>query len=215
MRLNFLKVFPKNFSAQIQLNFSYREFINFVILINMEAKLKTAIFANGCFWCTEAIFQNLRGVYSVTPGYTGGQVKNPTYEEVCGGRTGHVEALKIKYDPEMISYETLLSVFFATHDPTTLNRQGNDVGEQYRSAIFYGDQSEKVAAEEEIHKLNAEQIFPNPIVTEVLPQGEFYEAENYHHDYYENHKDKPYCALIITPKLEKLQKNFSNLLKNK
>jgi len=179
-----------------------------------EKTLSEGVFANGCFWCTEAVFASLKGVRSVTPGYTGGTVQDPTYEQVSGGNTGHAESLKIKYDPEIISYDDLLAVFFNTHDPTTLNRQGNDVGTQYRSAIFYTNDDQKRKSESLIGELNATKAYDKPIVTEVKPLGEFYEAEDYHKDYYDNHKDAPYCQLMIAPKLEKLQKRFGELLKN-
>ncbi len=179
----------------------------------MNNNLKTAVFANGCFWCTEAVFKMLRGVLSVVPGYTGGDTPNPTYDNVCSGATGHAEAIKIEYDSTIISYEDLLTVFFYTHDPTTLNRQGNDVGTQYRSAIFYTTSEEKEKAEAVIKELNDKHAYDKPIVTEVTLLDHFYEAENYHHDYYENHKDQTYCNLVITPKLEKMQKRFAELLK--
>jgi peptide-methionine (S)-S-oxide reductase len=179
----------------------------------MDKNLKTAVFANGCFWCTEAVFSMLKGVKSVKPGYTGGTVKNPTYEQVSEGKTGHAEAIQIKYDPAVASYDDLLTVFFNTHDPTTLNRQGNDVGTQYRSAVFYGTDEEKGKAEALIKELNGSNAYGKLVVTAVVPLGEFYEAEHYHHQYYEHNKDAPYCQLVIAPKLEKLQKRFAELLK--
>ena len=174
---------------------------------------KKAVFANGCFWCTEAVFSSLKGVSSVVSGYTGGVLKNPSYEQVSSGNTGHAEAIKIEYDPKVISYDDLLAVFFNTHDPTTVNRQGNDVGTQYRSAIFYADLEQKQKAEALITELNDTHAYDKPVVTEVKPLGEFYEAEYYHRDYYKNHSEQPYCQLVIAPKLEKLQKQFENLLK--
>jgi peptide-methionine (S)-S-oxide reductase len=174
---------------------------------------KSAIFANGCFWCTEAVFSMLRGVKSVKPGYTGGTVKNATYEQVGNGNTGHAEAIKIVYDPAVISYDDLLAVFFNTHDPTTLNRQGNDIGTQYRSAIFYADEEQKTKAEALIKELNDTKAYAKPVVTEVSPLSEFFEAEDYHHEYYKNNKSAPYCQLVIAPKVEKLQKRFAELLK--
>lgn len=174
---------------------------------------KIAVFAGGCFWCTEAVFKMLKGVYSVVPGYTGGAKEHPTYEEVSTGKTGHAEAIKIEYDPAIISYDDLLHVFFSTHDPTTLNRQGNDIGPQYRSAIFYTTPEEKRKAESLIRKLNDSRSYDNPVVTEVAPLGAFYEAEDYHHNYYDQNKDKPYCQLVIAPKLEKLQQRFARLIK--
>ncbi len=178
----------------------------------MDHPLKTTVFANGCFWCTEAVFKALKGVVSVVPGYTGGGVPNPTYEAVSMGTTGHAEAIKIEYDPSIISYDDLLAVFFNTHDPTTRNRQGADVGTQYRSAIFYSNDEEKHTAEKIIAELNESHAYDHPVVTEVVPATTFYEAEDYHHNYYEHHKDKPYCALVIKPKLDKLQKQFKELL---
>lgn len=171
------------------------------------------VFANGCFWCTEAVFKRLKGVTSVRPGYTGGSKENPTYEEVSEGTTGHAEAIETDYDPAVISYDDLLTVFFYTHDPTTLNRQGNDVGSQYRSAIFYSTEEEKQKAESFIAHLNAEKAYENPVVTEVTPLGTFYSAEDYHYDYYAHNAGKPYCQLVIAPKLEKLQQRFAELLK--
>ena len=176
-------------------------------------EIKVAVFANGCFWCTEAVFSMLMGIKSVMPGYAGGTVANPTYDQVASGYTGHAEAIRIAYDPSIISYEDLLAVFFNTHDPTTLNRQGNDVGTQYRSAIFYGSEEEKAKAETLIKELNENRAYDKPVVTEVRPLAGFYEAEDYHHDYYERNKGAPYCELVIAPKLEKLQKRFEELLK--
>jgi peptide-methionine (S)-S-oxide reductase len=177
---------------------------------------QVAIFGGGCFWCTEAVFTELRGVISVMPGYSGGAVPNPTYEQVCTGTTGHAEATRIEFDPAQISYHDLLTVFFATHDPTTLNRQGNDVGTQYRSAIFYTTPEQKDEAEKFIADLEAADPGGKPIVTEVIPfDGAFYEAEDYHRQYFKNHPNAGYCQLIIEPKVEKLQKQFANLLKEK
>lgn len=177
----------------------------------MNQAKEIAVFGGGCFWCTEAIFQNLRGVLSVESGYTGGHKANPTYEEVSGGDTGHVEANKIEFDPGVISFRDLLEVFFAMHDPTALNRQGNDVGTQYRSAIFYSSEEQKKQAEEFI--AGAQKDFDSPIVTQLKPLGEFYKAENYHQNYYNQNPDKPYCRLVISPKLQKLREKFSVLLK--
>jgi peptide-methionine (S)-S-oxide reductase len=175
--------------------------------------MQDAVFANGCFWCTEAVFLSLKGVLSVVSGYTGGNVRNPTYEQVSSGSTGHAEAIKINYDSTVIPYDDLLTVFFNTHDPTTLNRQGNDVGTQYRSAIFYANEEQKQKAKNLIKELNNSKAYDKPVVTEVVPLGEFYKAENYHQDYYATHKDAPYCQLVIAPKLEKMQKRFAELLK--
>lgn len=170
------------------------------------------VFGGGCFWCTEAVFKMLKGVESVSPGYTGGTVVNPTYEQVCTGDTGHAEAVSIIYDPSQVSFENLMTVFFGTHDPTTKNRQGNDVGTQYRSAIFYSTPEQKVEAEKFIADLNARPEGA-AIVTEVAPLTVFYPAEDYHKDYFSNHTYAPYCQLIINPKLEKVQEKFAELLK--
>lgn len=175
--------------------------------------MKEAIFAGGCFWCTEAIFQRINGVESVKPGYTGGNIKNPGYKEVCTGRTGHAEAIQIKYDDNLVSFETLMEVFFATHNPTTLNRQGEDVGTQYRSGIFYTSEKQKKQAEGFIKKLNASNIFENPIVTEITAFDVFYDAEENHQNYYNQNSEQKYCDFTITPKLEKIKKIFSDKLK--
>jgi len=167
-----------------------------------------ATFGGGCFWCTEAIFQQLDGVRSVLPGYMGGHTKNPTYKEVCTGRTGHAEVVQIDYDPDVLSYKKLLGIFFKTHDPTTLNRQGNDVGTQYRSVVFYHNPEQKFEAETLINKLTEEGVYDDPIVTEVVPADAFYEAEDYHHDYFNNNPDNPYCAAVIQPKLNKFLKSL-------
>lgn len=175
---------------------------------------QVAFFGGGCFWYTEAVFSALKGVVSVIPGYSGGTVANPTYEQVSSGKTSHAEVAKIEFDPATIGFTDLLTVFFNTHDPTTLNRQGNDAGTQYRSVIFYSNEEQKVAASEFVSELNSAKAYSDPIVTEVLPLGEFYEAEDYHQKYYETHKDAPYCEIIIAPKLEKLQKKYKELLKD-
>ncbi len=180
---------------------------------NMNNDLAVATFGNGCFWCTEAIFQQLKGVESVYPGYTGGSVKNPSYREVCTGTTGHAEAIQIKYDPSVINYRELLDIFFYTHDPTTLNRQGNDVGTQYRSAIFYHNEEQKAAAEEIISQLTAEKVYDDPIVTEVTPMDVFYMAEDYHKNYYLNNKNQGYCRAVINPKLDKFMKKYGSKTK--
>ena len=179
----------------------------------MNDQMALATFGNGCFWCTEAIFQQLKGVESVYPGYIGGHVKNPTYAEVCTGNTGHAEAIQIQYDPNVISYRELLDVFFYTHDPTTLNRQGNDIGTQYRSAIFYHDQEQKAAAEKIISQLTAEEVYDDPIVTEVTPYDVFYMAEDYHKNYYLNNKNQGYCRAVINPKLDKFMKKYRSMTK--
>ena len=178
----------------------------------MESNIQTAVFAGGCFWCTEAVFQKLRGVKSVLPGYAGGEKDNPTYEQVSGGNSGHAEVIKFEYDPAQISFQDLLAVFFATHDPTTLNRQGNDVGTQYRSAIFYTDETQKQAAQEFINNLTSEKVFPEPIVTTLEPLTKFYEAEDYHKNYYERNSGAAYCQVVINPKLKKLKEKFASLL---
>lgn len=178
-----------------------------------STNLEIAIFANGCFWCTEAVFQRLNGVKSVLPGYIGGHIKNPAYREVCSGRTGHAEGIKIEFDPNIISFQELLQVFFATHDPTTLNRQGNDVGTQYRSEIFFTNESQKEAAVRFIALLENEKVFDNPIVTAISEAGPFYLAEEDHHNYYNDNKLQPYCQFIINPKIKKLKSHFADKLK--
>lgn len=183
--------------------------------IMTEGKNKEiAVFGAGCFWCIEAVFQELKGVHKVESGYAGGEVKNPTYNEVCTGTTGHAEVARITYDPDVVSFSFLLSVFFRTHDPTTLNAQGADRGTQYRSAIFYTNEVQKKTAQDIINQLNAENVYPNPIVTEVTNLGVFYKAENYHQDYYKNNPDQGYCTYVIQPKVEKFRKVFKDYLKN-
>lgn len=176
-------------------------------------KTDTATFGTGCFWCTEAVFQELKGVIKVTSGYMGGHVANPSYEEVCTGTTGHAECLQIVYDPSIITFDELLEVFWESHDPTQLNRQGNDVGTQYRSAIFYHDAQQKEKAEHYKTQLNKEGAYPKPIVTEVTPASAFYAAEDYHQNYYNTHGSQPYCYLVIRPKVEKFEKVFKDKLK--
>lgn len=178
-----------------------------------NTKTETAIFAGGCFWCTEAFFTDLKGVNKVVSGYIGGTAENPTYKEVCSGTTGHAEAIKIIFNPDEVAYEDLLEVFFATHDPTTLNRQGADVGTQYRSEIFYTTPEQKVAAENFIKLLTEQNIFGKIIVTKVSKATTFYAAEDYHQDYYAQNQNQPYCQAVITPKLEKLKKNYKSKLK--
>jgi peptide-methionine (S)-S-oxide reductase len=177
--------------------------------------LKTATFGEGCFWCTEAIFQRLQGVVKVVSGYSGGHEANPTYEQVCTGNTGHAEVSQITYDPARISYDELLEVFWKTHDPTTLNRQGDDVGTQYRSVIFYHDGEQRQLAESYKAKLASEHIWNRPIVTEIARFEKFWPGEAYHKDYYNNNPDQGYCRLVITPKLEKFEKIFKDRLKQK
>ena len=174
----------------------------------------TATFGTGCFWCTEAIFEQLDGVLKVTSGYSGGHVVNPSYQEVCTGTTGHAEVVQLVYDPEKITFDELLEVFWQTHDPTTLNRQGNDVGPQYRSAIFYHNDQQKQLAEKYKAELDKSGAFSNPIVTEITPFVKFYTAENYHQDYYNNNGSQPYCSFVIRPKLEKFKKVFKDKLKH-
>jgi peptide-methionine (S)-S-oxide reductase len=180
----------------------------------MTQQHQVAVFGGGCFWCTEAVFDELRGVSSVMPGYAGGNVDNPSYEQVCSGLTGHAEVIRIDYDPALITYTDLLTVFFATHDPTTLNRQGSDVGTQYRSAIFYADEQQKWEAESFVRELNESKSFTKPIVTTMEPLGMFYPAED-HHNYYARNPYQPYCQVTIPPKLEKLRKRFAELLKSR
>lgn len=177
-------------------------------------ELEEAILAGGCFWCTEAVFKRVKGVEKVISGFTGGTIKNPPYREVVTGRTGHAEAIKIKYDPKETSFEELLYIFFATHDPTTLNRQQNDVGTQYRSGIFYTSTKQEESARAVIAELEKEKVYEDPIVTEVAAAGPFYEAEQEHWDYYDRHRDQPYCQVIIDPKIKKLKKVFSDKLKD-
>lgn len=173
-----------------------------------------ATFAGGCFWCIETTLNRLKGVEKVISGYTGGKTKNPTYKEICTGTTGHAEAVQVTYDPSVIDYNVLLTVFFAMHDPTTLNRQGADIGTQYRSAIFYHNEEQKALAEHYIKQLTDERVFTMPIVTEISPLSEFYPAEDYHQDYYNQNRDKnSYCNAVIDPKVNKLRKTFLHLLK--
>ena len=177
------------------------------------ANEQTAIFGGGCFWCIEAVFQRLEGVISVESGYSGGRVENPTYRQVCGGETGHVEVVRVTFDATRITYQDLLDVFFEVHDPTTPNRQGNDVGEQYRSVIYYTNDEQKMEAEETIARLNAERRYPTPIVTTVEPAQKFYVAEDYHQEYYDNNRMQPYCMFVISPKVKKLEKHFAEKLR--
>ena len=178
-----------------------------------DSKLETATFGSGCFWCTEAIFERVKGVTSVVSGYTGGKVDNPSYEEVCTGKTGHAEVIQIKFDSAVVSYDELLEIFWKTHDPTTLNRQGADVGTQYRSVIFYHNDEQKEKAESYKTELNKAKIWEDPIVTEISPLKNFYSAEKYHQDYYEQNPNQGYCSFVITPKIEKFEKVFKDKLK--
>jgi len=177
-------------------------------------KVDTAVFGGGCFWCTEAVFDELRGVQSVVSGYAGGSTENPTYEQVCMGTTGHAEVIKIDFDPTQVSFRDLMTVFFATHDPTTLNRQGNDVGTQYRSAILYADERQRAEAAAFIKELDEAKTFKNSIVTTLEPLTEFYPAEDYHQKFYANNPYQSYCQSMIPPKLSKLHKQFAALLKS-
>jgi peptide-methionine (S)-S-oxide reductase len=178
-----------------------------------ESGLETATFGSGCFWCTEAIFLNVDGVKKVESGYTGGKVKNPTYKEVCSGLTGHAEVTQITFDPTKISYDELLEIFWQTHDPTTLNQQGADVGTQYRSAIFYHSEDQRKRAEFFKSRLEEESVFDKPVVTEITPASAFYKAEDYHQNYYNLNNNAPYCTYVIKPKLEKFKKAFKDQLK--
>jgi peptide-methionine (S)-S-oxide reductase len=175
--------------------------------------MEVATFGSGCFWCTEAIFTQLKGVESAVSGYSGGQVKNPTYNAVCTGNTGHAEVIQVTYNPDLVSYEELLEVFWKTHDPTTLNRQGADVGTQYRSVIFYHNDKQKKLAQIYKDKLDKAGIYDNPIVTEISEFDVFYKAEENHQDYYDNNKFQPYCSFVITPKMEKFKKVFKDKIK--
>lgn len=179
----------------------------------MGIKVEVATLAGGCFWCLEAVFDELKGVESVESGYSGGKLQNPTYAQVCDGDTGHAEAVQVKFDPLVLSYKDLLTVFFAIHDPTTLNRQGADVGTQYRSAIFYHDEAQKETAEQVIKKIEGEAIWEAPIVTEVTPFDKFYQAEDYHQEYFAHNTYQPYCRAVIAPKVSKFRREFVSHLK--
>lgn len=183
--------------------------------VESERSLGIATLASGCFWCTEAVFQEIKGVVNVEPGYSGGSMQNPTYEQVSAGTTGYAEAVQIQFDPSIISFREILEIFFATHDPTTLNRQGADVGHQYRSAIFYHDYKQRATAEEIIKEFTSEEIFNSPILTEVKPYKTFYKAEDYHKNYFKKHPNQPYCRVVISPKIAKLRKKFRDKLKSK
>lgn len=176
-------------------------------------KLEVATLGAGCFWCVEAVFQSLKGVDSVVSGYSGGQIKNPSYKEVCSGQTGHAEVTQIYFNPNIISFTELLEVFWQTHNPTTLNRQGNDVGTQYRSVIFYHTETQKQIAQNLKDKLNISGAWENPVVTEISPFQSFYKAEDYHQDYYNLNQEQPYCQMVVKPKIEKFKKAFSDKIK--
>lgn len=201
-------------------NIKYIISLLFLLILNLttnsqnKKKMEIATFGSGCFWCSEAIFEQLKGVESAFSGYAGGTTKNPSYKEVCTGETGHAEVIQITYNPEIISFTELLEVFWQTHDPTTLNRQGADVGTQYRSVIFYHNSEQKELAEKYKKKLDEARIYSKPIVTEISPFTVFYKAEYYHQDYYNNNKFQPYCSFTITPKLDKFKKVFKEKLKN-
>ena len=179
----------------------------------MIKSLDTAVLAGGCFWCIEAIFSQLKGIEKVESGYCGGSVKNPSYKEVCTGKTGHAESIRITFNPAVISYKQILRIFFTLHDPTSLNRQGNDVGSQYRSEIFYVNENQKEAAEQVIKEVTEEKLWDNPIVTVLEPLREFYIAEEYHQDYYKKNPLNPYCFMVIKPKIAKLRKEYLDFLK--
>lgn len=178
-----------------------------------DSELATATFGAGCFWCVEAVFEEVKGVKTVVAGYAGGDVEDPTYRQVSSGRTGHAEVARITYDPSVVSYDFLLEVFWHTHNPTTLNRQGNDVGTQYRSVIFYHNEEQKRIAEESLKKTDASGLWEDPIVTKIEPISNYSEAENYHQDYYANNPNAGYCQVIIAPKLKKFRKEFADMLK--
>lgn len=178
------------------------------------SNLETATFAGGCFWCFEAVFKRLKGVKEVTSGYSGGKIDNPSYEEVSSGVTGHAEAVQVKFNPGVISYEQLVEIFFRLHDPTTLNQQGTDSGEQYRSVIYYHSERQKEIAKKVMEKFEARKVYDNPIVTGILPFTKFYKAEAYHQNYYENNRNSnPYCRIVIDPKIQKLYRDFKDIAK--
>ncbi|MBX3293429.1 MAG: peptide-methionine (S)-S-oxide reductase MsrA [Acidobacteria bacterium] len=177
------------------------------------AELQTATLAAGCFWCVEAIFDALEGVEDVVSGYTGGHTENPTYSQVCSETTGHAEAIQIRFDPEIISYEDLLRIFFTTHDPTTLNRQGNDIGTSYRSGIFYHDEDQRASAEKIRGEISAEGLYDDPIVTEITAFDRFWPAEDYHQEYFDNNPNQPYCAAVVGPKVAKFRQRYASRLK--
>ena len=179
------------------------------------AELETATLAAGCFWCVEAVFDDLKGVEDVVSGYSGGRTENPTYRQVCDGNTGHAEVAEIKFDPSVISFKDILRVFFSVHDPTTLNRQGNDVGTQYRSAVFYHNEDQKRDAEEVIKEVTDEGVYDRPIVTEVVPFEKFWPAEDYHQEYFLNNPNQPYCTAVVAPKVKKFRQKFADRLKKR
>lgn len=209
--VSFLSLFSCGNKAQILDNKSENKEIDKKVIMNDSVQVAT--FAGGCFWCTEAVFLEVKGVQKVVSGYTGGFIKNPAYREVCNGTTGHAEGIQITFNPKEVAYEDLLEIFFATHDPTTLNKQGNDVGTQYRSAIFYHSPEQKEKATTYIQLIEKEKLYPNPIVTQVEEVGIFYSAEEYHQNYYNQNSEQGYCQYIIAPKLEKLRKYYKSKLK--
>ncbi len=178
-----------------------------------NSNIDTATFGGGCFWCVEAIFQRVDGVLKVESGYSGGTVKNPSYKEVCNGTTGHAEVIRLTYDKTKVSFDDLLQIFWKTHDPTTMNRQGNDIGTQYRSAVFYHNEEQRKTAEEYKKKLNEEKVYPNPIITEITPIKNYYPAEDYHQNYYNQNGSQGYCQYVIQPKIEKFEKVFKDKVK--
>lgn len=182
--------------------------------VSDSTHLQVATFGAGCFWCVEAVFQDMKGVERVESGYAGGHVKNPSYKEVCGGKTGHVEVARIWFDSSVISYDQLLTILWHAHDPTTLNRQGNDVGEQYRSVIFYHNDEQKMMAEASKSKTDTSGLWSNPIVTAIEPINNYYAAEDYHQNYFNLHSEQPYCSAVIAPKIQKIRKEFKALLKS-
>jgi peptide-methionine (S)-S-oxide reductase len=182
-------------------------------LTNSESSIQQATLGGGCFWCLEAVYVELRGVTKVVSGYTGGHVPNPSYQRVCSGSTGHAEVVQVTFDPAVVSYRELLEIFFTIHDPTTLNRQGADVGTQYRSAIFYHDEEQKQVAEEVIKEITAAKIWSKPIVTQVVPLDVFYPAEDYHQDYFANNPMQPYCQVVVAPKVSKFRKQYFEQLR--
>lgn len=175
--------------------------------------MEQATLGAGCFWCVEAVFQRLNGVVSVQPGYAGGHVNNPTYQQVCDGNTGHAEVAQITFDPNIVTYDEILEVYWYTHDPTTLNRQGNDIGEQYRSVIFYHNEEQKLKAESYKKKLEEAKLWADPIITQIEPLTEFFPAEAYHYNYFNDNSNQPYCAMVVKPKVEKFKKIFEKKLK--
>jgi peptide-methionine (S)-S-oxide reductase len=183
--------------------------------MNQANSQETVTLAGGCFWCIEAVFQEINGVENVVSGYTGGTTVNPTYKQVCSGETGHAEAVQVSFDPSKISYREILEIFFSVHDPTTLNRQGSDVGTQYRSAIFYQSKEQKVIAEQLIGELDKAHLWKKPIVTQILPLDKFYPAEDYHRDYFARHPEQAYCSMVISPKVNKFRKQWAKRLKRR